>query len=110
MQEGLALARMLRRDGLERLAVRAGGTEPHLLAYNPLPFEVRRSVRVPVLNAEVSALIASSEPHAVHRQDVLFGDLGQATSPESWHTPLESRWVSLPRCLHWATSAYRWSL
>ncbi|WP_424952903.1 hypothetical protein [Deinococcus sp.] len=94
--EGLALARMLRRDGLERLAVRAGGVEPHLLAHNPLPFPVRRSLRVPVLNGEISALIASREPHAVQRQDVLFGDLGEEVAPESWHTPLESRWVQLP--------------
>ena len=36
--EGASLARMLRRDGLERLAEDAGGEDPRLLVYNPHPF------------------------------------------------------------------------
>ena len=45
--EGASLARMFRRDGLERLARHAGGEEPRLLVYNPHPFPVRRALRLP---------------------------------------------------------------
>ena len=46
--EGLAHARIVLRDALHRLARRAGGEEPTLLLYNPLPFKVRLPMRLPV--------------------------------------------------------------
>ena len=48
-RKGASLARMLRRDGLERLAEDAGGEAPRLLVYNPHPFPVRQSLRLPYL-------------------------------------------------------------
>ena len=48
--EGASVARMLRRDGLERLAIDAGGEEPRLLVYNPHPFPVT-AVASPALPA-----------------------------------------------------------
>ena len=47
--EGASIARMLRRDGLERSAIDAGGDEPRLLVHNPHPFAVTQSLRLPYL-------------------------------------------------------------
>ena len=47
--EGASVARMLRRDGLERLGIEAGGDAPTLLVYNPHGFAVKQSVRLPYL-------------------------------------------------------------
>ena len=85
--EGASLARMLRRDGLERLAEDAGGEAPRLLVYNPHPFPVRRSLRLPYL----PPLAGAPEPqtglgvetfvptgpssHRIQRQDVILADI-----------------------------------
>jgi hypothetical protein len=84
--EGASLARMFRRDGMERLAKDAGGEEPSLLVWNPHPFPVRRSLRLPYL----PPLAGAPEPpwgmgietfvptgpgsHRVQRQDVVMAD------------------------------------
>ena len=88
---GFLLARMLRRDGLERVAQFAGGDELTALVYNPLPYSVRRMVRLPNADSEFSYL---SEPrlHHHHRQDVVFSDQMYADSAKdrfSWHGPLD---------------------
>jgi alpha-mannosidase len=46
--EGLAHARIVLRDGLHRLAERAGGEDPTLLLYNPLPVAVKLPMLLPV--------------------------------------------------------------
>ena len=48
--DGASVARMLRRDGLERLATAAGGDEPRLLVFNPHPF-AGAPVAAPALSA-----------------------------------------------------------
>lgn len=50
--QGLAHARIVLRDALHRLAVRAGGEDPTLLLYNPLPVPFRGPVRLPVSGLE----------------------------------------------------------
>ena len=47
---GASVARMLRRDGLEQLAIDAGGDEPRLLVFNPHPFPVD-AIAAPALPA-----------------------------------------------------------
>ncbi len=89
--EGYALARMLRRDGLDRLALHAGGDELTALFYNPLPFPVRRTLQVPVAEGELAYL---SEPreHLRHRMDVMLADLPAPTASDSasfWTGPIE---------------------
>lgn len=71
--EGYSLARMLRRDGLGSIGDRHIGGEVSVLIYNPLPFPVRRSVRIP-LHSRIDVLV---EPggHFRQRQDVDFGDV-----------------------------------
>lgn len=97
--EGASLARMFRRDGLERLAQDAGGEEPRLLVYNPHPFPVRRSLRLPY----IPPLAGAPEPgwgmgtetfvptgpssHRIQRQDVVMAD-----TPDEhafWSEPVE---------------------
>lgn len=85
--EGASLARMLRRDGLERLAAAAGGEEPRLLVCNPLPFPVRQSLRLPYLPPLAGApeparamgieefVPTGPDAHRIQRQDVVFSDL-----------------------------------
>lgn len=90
--EGLSLARMLRRDGLERLAKLAGGNKLTLLVYNPLPFPVTRSLRVPEIDENLEPF-GSDEAHAIQRQDVVLGDMIVPLKSGSWHTPVETRWV-----------------
>jgi hypothetical protein len=70
--EGLSLARMLRRDGLAALAARHAGTTRSALLYNPLPYPVRRSLRVP--KAAVTEWLFDPASHVVQRQDVEFSD------------------------------------
>lgn len=70
--EGLSLARMLRRDGLANLAARHVGEEVGGLVYNPLPFPVKRSLRVP--KAHILESILWPWSHVVQRQDVEFSD------------------------------------
>ena len=88
---GFLTARMLRRDGLERVAQFAGGDELSALVYNPLPYPVRRWVRLPRAGSEFAYL---SEPrlHHHHRQDVAFGDQLYAESAKDrfqWHGPFD---------------------
>ena len=85
--EGASLARMLRRDGLEALAGVAGGEEPRLLVYNPHPFPLRQSVKLPYLPPVAGAPepqggfgLESIVPHGpsshrIQRQDVILSDL-----------------------------------
>jgi hypothetical protein len=79
--EGYALARMLRRDGLAALAATSGkGNQAALLAYNPLPFPIRRPILVPrhdidVHKQEGAAVLRDGSAHVVQRQDVEFGDI-----------------------------------
>ncbi len=70
--EGLSLARMLRRDGLAAIADRHAGATRSMLVYNPLPYPVRRTLRVP--NEEVCAFLFDTASHVVHKQDVEFSD------------------------------------
>ncbi|HZY67591.1 MAG TPA: hypothetical protein VFE52_03345 [Devosia sp.] len=85
--EGASVARMLRRDALEQLAIDAGGDEPRVLFYNPHPFEVTQSVRLPYLPPLAGApdpkkgfgledLVPSGpSSHRIQRQDVVMSDL-----------------------------------
>jgi hypothetical protein len=107
--EGASLSRMLRRDGLERLAEDAGGDSPRLLVHNPHPFPVRGSLRLPYL----PPLAGATEPpaglgvetfvptgpssHRIQRQDVILSDIADETA--FWSTPIEVpalSYVSLP--------------
>ena len=97
--EGASLGRMFRRDGLERLARHAGGEEPRLLVYNPHPFPVRRSLRLPYIPPFADAPeppwgmgIETFVPHGpsshrIQRQDVVLAD-----TPDEymfWSAPIE---------------------
>lgn len=97
--EGASLGRMFRRDGLERLARHAGGEEPRLLVYNPHPFPVRRSLRLPYIPPFADAPeppwgmgIETFVPHGpsshrIQRQDVVLAD-----TPDDymfWSAPIE---------------------
>lgn len=85
--EGASVARMLRRDGLERLGMDAGGDEPTLLLYNPHGFAVRQSVRLPYLPPMADApdpkrgfgledlVPTGPSSHRIQRQDVVTSDL-----------------------------------
>ena len=85
--EGASVARMLRRDGLEALAIEAGGDEPRLLVWNPHPFAVTQSLRLPYLPPMAGApdpkrgfgledLVPSGPTsHRIQRQDVVMSDL-----------------------------------
>src|SRR5262249_50616175 len=107
--EGASLARMLRRDGLERLAEDAGGDSPRLLVHNPHPFPIRQSLRLPYL----LPLAGAPEPppglgvetfvptgpgsHRIQRQDVILSDIGDEAA--FWTAPIEVpalSYVSLP--------------
>lgn len=50
--QGLGHARIVLRDALHRLALRAGGNDPTLLLYNPLPVPFQGPVRLPVAGLE----------------------------------------------------------
>jgi alpha-mannosidase len=96
---GASLARMLRRDGLERLATAAGGEEPRLLVYNPHPFPVRQSLRLPYLPPLGGApdpkrgfgledlVPAGPQSHRIQRQDVVMSDLSDDRA--YWTRPIE---------------------
>lgn len=85
--EGASVARMLRRDGLERLGQDAGGDEPTLLLYNPHGFAVKQSVRLPYLPPMADApdpkrgfgledlVPTGPSSHRIQRQDVVTSDL-----------------------------------
>ncbi len=85
--EGASVARMLRRDGLERLGIEAGGDEPTLLIYNPHGFAVKQSVRLPYLPPMTDApdprrgfgledlVPTGPSSHRIQRQDVVTSDL-----------------------------------
>ena len=86
---GASVARMLRRDGLEQLAIDAGGDEPRLLVFNPHPFPVEQSLRLPYLPPMAGApdpergfgleTLVPSGPssHRIQRQDVVMSDLSE---------------------------------
>lgn len=85
--DGASVARMLRRDGLERLGMDAGGDEPTLLLYNPHGFAVKQSVRLPYLPPMADApdprrgfgledlVPTGPSSHRIQRQDVVTSDL-----------------------------------
>lgn len=85
--EGASVARMLRRDGLERLGIEAGGDEPTLMLYNPHGVAVTQSVRLPYLPPMADApdpkrgfgledlVPTGPSTHRVQRQDVVTSDL-----------------------------------
>lgn len=77
--EGYSLARMLQRDGLERLSTRDESGSAQLLLYNPLPFAVRRTVRLPEPDETIRQL-AQKDSHLAQRQDVVLGDLDVAVT------------------------------
>ena len=97
--DGASLARMLRRDGLERLAIAAGGEEPRLLVYNPHPFPVRQSLRLPYLPPLGGApdpkrgfgledlVPTGPQSHRIQRQDVVMSDLSDDRA--YWTKPIE---------------------
>ena len=77
--EGYSLARLLQRDGLERLSARDEAGSTQLLLYNPLPFAVRRTVRLPEPDEAIRQL-ARKDSHLAQRQDVVLGDLDVETT------------------------------
>ena len=96
--EGASVARMLRRDGLEQLAIDVGGDEPRLLVYNPHPFAVKQSVRLPYLPPMGGApdpkkgfgledlIPAGPSSHRIQRQDVVMSDLSDDRA--YWTAPI----------------------
>jgi alpha-mannosidase len=96
--DGASVARMLRRDGLERLAADAGGDAPTLLVFNPHPFPVTLSLRLPYLPPMAGApdpkkgfgledLVPSGpSSHRVQRQDVVMSDLSDDRA--YWTAPI----------------------
>ena len=97
--DGASIARMLRRDGLERLAIDAGGEEPTLLLYNPHAFAVKQSVRLPYLPPMGGApdpkrgfgledlIPTGPSSHRIQRQDVVMSDL--ADDRAYWIAPVD---------------------
>jgi hypothetical protein len=97
--EGASIARMLRRDGLERLGIDAGGDAPTLLVYNPHPFAVKQSLKLPYLppmgdskdpkrGFGLEDLVpAGPSTHRVQRQDVVMSDLSDDRA--YWTAPIE---------------------
>jgi len=84
--EGYSLARMLRRDGLERLARHAGGDQPHGLFWNPLPYPVERILQLPKPSEEGAddawlgqdlETAMKADANTLQRQDALFSDLSE---------------------------------
>ena len=54
--EGLAISRMLRRDGIENLAAVMGGEGPTTIAFNSLPYKVKTYIKIPKYETEFSYL------------------------------------------------------
>ena len=52
--EGLSIARMLRRDGIENLASEMGGEGPTTIAFNSLPFKIKSYVKIPRFDKDYS--------------------------------------------------------
>lgn len=90
--QGASIARMLRRDGLQRLAHLAGGEKTTALFYNSLPFPVTRILRVPKMDESLEPF-ATGESHAIQRQDVIQGDMTDPLPPNTWHSAVETQWV-----------------
>lgn len=96
--EGASLARMLRRDGLEDLAIEAGGEEPRVLIYNPHPVVVTQSLKLPCLPPLAGVPAAPATPgneefvphgpqsHRIQRQDVVLSDLDDERA--FWSAPV----------------------
>ena len=96
--EGASVARMLRRDALEELAIDAGGEEPRLLVFNPHPFPVEQALRLPYLPPMADApdpsrgfglediLPSGPSSHRIQRQDVVTSDLSDARA--YWTAPI----------------------
>ena len=54
--EGLSIARMLRRDGMEKIAKTMGGDKSTTIAFNTLPFKIKTFVKVPKFQGKYSYL------------------------------------------------------
>ncbi len=52
--EGLSIARMLRRDGIENLASEMGGQGPTTIAFNSLPFKIKTYIKIPKFDKQYS--------------------------------------------------------
>tara|TARA_B100001964_G_C14242276_1_gene605620 strand:+ start:176 stop:2824 length:2649 start_codon:yes stop_codon:yes gene_type:complete len=52
--EGLSIARMLRRDGIEKFARSIGGNETTTIAFNSLPYTIKSFVKVPKFKGKYS--------------------------------------------------------
>lgn len=92
--EGLSIARMLRRDGLERLAHLAGGEDLSALFYNPLPFPVSRVLAIPKIASSIAAT-GLPQLHMPHRLDVVKADIDLEGWTHSWMPQLDKQWVAL---------------
>lgn len=96
--EGASVARMLRRDALEQLAIDAGGDDPTLLVFNPHPFPVTQSLRLPYLPPLAGApdpkrgfgledlVPTGPSSHRIQRQDVVMSDLSDERA--YWTKPI----------------------
>ena len=54
--EGLSIARMLRRDGMEKIAKTMGGNKSTTIAFNTLPFKIKTHIKVPKFQGNYSYL------------------------------------------------------
>lgn len=75
--QGLGHARIVMRDGLRRLAQRAGGEETSILLYNSLPVPLNTTVSLPVANLDWAT--NPGIPH-VQRLDSSLSDLPEANT------------------------------
>ncbi|RYG23031.1 hypothetical protein EON82_15275, partial [bacterium] len=75
--QGLGQARIVLRDGLHRLAQQAGGEDPTLLLYNPLPVPVKLPVRLPSTGLDWAI---TPGVHHLQRLDGSLSDLSEETT------------------------------
>ena len=54
--EGLSIARMLRRDGIEKIAKSIGGEKASAIAFNSLPYKIKTFVKIPKFKGTYSYL------------------------------------------------------
>ena len=75
--EGLGHARIVLRDALHRLAEGAGGDDPTLLLYNPLPMAVTVPMRLPINNLDWAL---TPGVHHRHRLDGVLSSLEEGST------------------------------
>ena len=54
--EGLSIARMLRRDGMEKIAQTMGGNKSTTIAFNTLPYKIKTFIKIPKFQKKYSYL------------------------------------------------------